>query len=218
MLTFTRSLAEAQQKRSKNAQPLLAADNDDRTVTLERSDLGVPVYWLGLDFTPSGLPPATLADTAGPLGPGSSPGNRLKIDYRPIQPAAAAMGGIEPAVWEPAAWAAFTRSELGDLSTQPPCGDPQVIQLADRRVEVHAPGTDTGPPLSNPPPPSLTQPPVDASNSVEDRCPRNYVGQVYFADAVVVINGINCLACGYAAGPYNSAAAIEAIARGLVRR
>jgi hypothetical protein len=44
------------------------------------------------------------------------------------------------------------------------------------------------------------------------------VGQVYFADAVVVINGINCLACGYAGGPYNSAAAIEAIGRALVKR
>jgi hypothetical protein len=77
ILTFTRSLAEVQQRRAGKAEPLKPEDTDDRTVNLDRSDLGVPVYWLGLDFAPAGLPAATLADAAGPLGPGGSPGNGM---------------------------------------------------------------------------------------------------------------------------------------------
>jgi hypothetical protein len=55
-------------------------------------------------------------------------------------------------------------------------------------------------------------------DTVQDQCPRNHVGVVTFADAVGVINGINCFACGAPDGLYDSRGGIEVVARSLVKR
>lgn len=221
ILTFTRGLADVQQKRAGKAEPLKPQDTDDRTVALDRSDLGVQVYWLGLDFAPAGLTQMTLHEAFGPMPAGSSPGNKVKIDYRRADGDPRPDAGIHLAIWLPGDWNAFVGTELGDLSTQPPCGEPQVIQLSDRRIEIHAPGPETPrPPLAQP---QVGTPPQDSSSgnpvsAAEVACPRNYVGLVSFSDAIVVINGINCFACGGRGGGYDSAAGIEAIGRALQKR
>ncbi len=227
------TLAKKQQSNGGTPRPLTATDADDRTVVLDRTDLGVPVYWLDDRFEPAGtLPALALSRGFGPLVQGSSSaGNKVQIDYdEPYMLTPSPQGLPAPdtwvrlTIWETTAWETFLQSELGDLATAAPCGEPTVIQLADRRIEIHAPIEGQSPTL--PGVPNLGERSSDRRDRTlppdpngSNQCPPNYVGHVYFSDAVVAINlAISFASGGPGGGAYNTAAGVEAVGRALKKR
>lgn len=187
-----RQFAEKQQTRLHDPEPASNADTEDAQAALNRGDLGVSVFWLGETFEPgSGLPVATIARSYARLGPGDGPGNNLQIEYD------TADGDPGPRLWlwTPGRWDAFLQSEMGALSIESACGDPEVIELDDRRIEIH----EVGDPVSG------------------ESC-GGFVGHVYFDDVVVAINIPICRMCRPTPGPYGSDRGIEAAGRGLTPR
>jgi hypothetical protein len=214
-LDYAADLARIQQARVLHPVPASPADTDDRAAALDRPALGVPVYWLGLDAAPSGtLPGLKLARSEGPIARGSGPGHSVQIEYE-ADPGKVA---VILTIWRRDAWDSYLGSQLGDLATAPPCHQPRVIQLADRRIEVHPPSVPGLNPTPAPPttpalgPQSFTATPVATSATL---CPPGYVGHVYFQDAVVAINIPFCMTCVTPQGPYNSDEGIETSARAL---
>ncbi len=100
---FAAEVAEKQRERIES--PSSPAAEDDREVALEDPAIAIPVYWLGREFEPAGLPKLTLESSSHERGGG--PGNDVKIDYR---------GGVTLDLWRPEAWQRFAETRLGRLA------------------------------------------------------------------------------------------------------
>ena len=133
----TLALAERQQRRIEAPPTIEPAEQDDREVALDNPDLGIPIYWLGRDFSPSGgLPEIHLYEASGPYGPGESPGNLVKIDYT---------RAVNIDLWERAKWERFLPTRLGRLVWDSPCTRETNVQLAGGHAVVYAGYAARGP-------------------------------------------------------------------------
>ena len=102
---FVADLAEKQRGRIES--PSSPVQEEDREIGLEDPAIAIPVYWLGREFAPEGLPPLEL--DRGEHVRGTGPGSDVKIDY--------AGGGIVTLdLWRPEAWENFERTRLGKLA------------------------------------------------------------------------------------------------------
>jgi hypothetical protein len=185
-------LAEIQQQRVLHPTPLPAHANDDRFVSLNNPTVGFPVHWLGLRFRAPGLPPLSFREGrvsgSEDLGPGSS----AEIGYK---------GGVDLAVWRPAAWARFTRSRVGRLVWSAGCTRATRVALPTGYAMVYAGHVK--------------------HQTHCGRRPDRFLAHVYLPSTVVTVNQPICLLCidrGHGPDPWNTERGMEAIVRGLTIR
>jgi hypothetical protein len=197
----TRALAKRQQRRIEGTAPP-PRRVDTVELALDDPALGLPVYWLGRSFDPPGaLPELRLAD-ATLLGPGSGPGDTVKLDYggvarsRPI--------GVTLDLWRPGAWRRFRRTLLGRLVWDSACASKTSVRLRHGHAEIFA-GYGTPRPLRPPCP---------------ERIPDRTLAHVYLPGMVVAVDMPYCYACAAPARrePYETVAGMTAIARSLTLR
>jgi hypothetical protein len=103
---FARDLAEKQRERIES--PSDPTEEDDREIGLEDPAIDIPVYWLGREFQPEGLPKLEL--DRGEHLRGEGRGNEVKIDYR------ADGGGVTLGLWKPETWERSKRTLCGRRS------------------------------------------------------------------------------------------------------
>jgi hypothetical protein len=119
---FAAELAEKQRRRI--AAPSSPDVEDDREIGLEDPAIVIPVYWLGREFLPDGLP--TLELGRGEYLGGGGPGSDVKIDYEG--------GGIVTLdLWKPEAWERFRRTRLGAVAW---CEAHPALEVAGGHAEI----------------------------------------------------------------------------------
>jgi hypothetical protein len=123
---FARDLAEKQRHWIES--PSDPSVEDDREIGLEDPAIAIPVYWLGREFRPAGLPELTL-DNSEHLR-GSGPGSEVRIDYE------ADGGGVTLELWTLQAWKRFSATRLGRLFSGPSCGPRTEISVPGGRAEI----------------------------------------------------------------------------------
>jgi hypothetical protein len=101
--SFARDLAVRQ--RSRIESPSDPSGEDERELGLEDPAIPIPVYWLGREYEPPGLPKLRLS--SGEYARGGGPGNEAKIDYE------GEGGGVTLELWTPEAWKRFASSRFG---------------------------------------------------------------------------------------------------------
>jgi hypothetical protein len=185
------ALAQAQNERFTNPKKPEPEDTDDTTVLLDCGDSDLPVYWPGKDFASDKLPDTHLIEARGPAQVDSGPKDTYRLEYA----TQASQTAFILSNWTSEQWNAYLATELGKYATDRPCGEPQVIQLEDRKIEIHRP-------ISG--------------------CAERYVAHVLFSDAIVTINVPEGLCC---IGPlegtqaeFDIPSALETIARALEKR
>jgi hypothetical protein len=184
---FAAGLAEKQRRRIES--PSDPRVEDDREIGLEDPAISIPVYWLGREFSPSGLPELMLY--RGDHLRGDGPGNEVKIDYD------ADGGGITLDLWKPERWRTFKATPLGKLFWSSPCA---------RRIELTVDGGQA----------VIYGGYAGACRGKPDRWLAHvYYDQV----VVAVNMPYGSAAAGIPGrGPYNSREGMEAVVRGLRRR
>ena len=128
---FAAQLAEKQRRRIESPSP--PEQEEDREIGLEDPAISIPIYWLGREFQPEGLPALEL--DRGEHLRGDGPGNDVKIDYS---------GGeiVTLDLWKPEAWERFRQTRLGRLAR---CQAPGRVRICRGRIghwlaEVHYEG------------------------------------------------------------------------------
>jgi hypothetical protein len=117
---FVAELAEKQRERIESPSP--PEEEEDREIGLEDPAITIPIYWLGREFAPEGLPALEL--DRGEHVRGTGPGSDVKIDY--------AGGGIVTLdLWRPEAWESFERTRLGKLAR---CQTPGRVRVCRGRI------------------------------------------------------------------------------------
>jgi hypothetical protein len=91
---FAADLAAKQRERIET--PSDPVEEDDREIGLEDPAIAIPVYWLGREFEPAGLPKLEL-DRADHLR-GEGPGNEVEIEYQ------GDASGLTLDLWKPETW------------------------------------------------------------------------------------------------------------------
>jgi hypothetical protein len=103
---FARNLAEKQRERIES--PSDPTEEDDREIGLEDPAIDIPVYWLGREFAPEGLPKLELG--RGEQLRGESAGSEVRVDYQ------ADGGGVTLDLWKPESWERSKRRLCGRRS------------------------------------------------------------------------------------------------------
>jgi hypothetical protein len=185
------ALAQAQNERFSNPKKPEPEDTDDTTVLLDCGDSDLPVYWPGKEFASDKLPDTHLVESRGPAQVDSGPKDTYRLEYATLTDNTA----FTLSVWTSEQWNAYLATELGKYATDRPCGEPRVIQLDDRKIEIHRPMPG---------------------------CAQRYVAHVLFSNAIVTINVPEGLCC---VGPlegtraeFDIPSALETIARALKKR
>jgi hypothetical protein len=191
-------LARKQQSRIDNPNPP-PPTADDPEQPLDDPALDTPIYWLGREFHPSGLPALKLSMARAYPGSGGVLGFTAELDYGPR---ARTTWGAKLLVFQPTAFADFEKSVVGRVVRGSPCASATKIRLPEGHVIIW--GGFTKP----------TRPPCP------DKPYDRYFGQVYLNGAVVTINNPMCLypcqiISNEAGDPYNAPRGLEAIARAL---
>jgi hypothetical protein len=124
---FAADLAEKQRRRI--ASPSDPRGEEDREIALEDPAIAIPVYWLGREFAPEGLPALTLYGADHIRGKG--PGNEVMIEYE------AADANVTLDLWKPEAWRQFTATRLGELFWSSPCARRTELELSGGRAEIY---------------------------------------------------------------------------------
>lgn len=135
---FASDVAERQRHRIES--PSNPVREDDREIALEDPAIAIPVYWLGREFEPDGLPTLTLY--RGDHLRGDGPGNEVKIDYEADQ------GTVTLDLWKPDAWTRFKDTRLGKISWSAPCARRTELKVEGGRAEIyggHSKGCDGEP-------------------------------------------------------------------------
>ncbi len=184
------ALAHRQQMRIEHPEPVTTTS--DAEVALDDPRLEVPVVWLGPTFAADGFPRVDLFD-ASRVGPGSGPGNQLKLDYDSSDFRA----GLHLDIWTPTAWARFRQTELGRELWSSPCTTTRQLQLPDRSAILFA-GYERVTTAACP-----TRPP-DA-----------HLAAVRMAGVVVTVNMPYCLSCTQLPPGYNSRDGVERVVGAL---
>ncbi|MFN2472250.1 MAG: hypothetical protein ABR583_14950 [Gaiellaceae bacterium] len=118
----------------------------------------------------------------------------MKLDYAPSGGATA----VTLDLWEPAAWARFRETQLGQVLWSSACTKATPVRSDGRRATIYAGyASDPGSPCPSRPP---------------DR----FLAEVRTGGFVVAANMPYCLTCTMGPpGPYNSRTGMEAVVRGL---
>lgn len=188
-------LARKQDERIRSPEPVEEAQAvRNREVGLDDPSIAVPVYWLGREFEPAGLPRLELYEgvhLAGEYGPG----NEVKIDYAGED----LRSGLHLDLWRPAAWTKFKTTRLGRMVWDSPCSRRRDIRVDGGRATIYG---------------------GHGSGGCPETEPDHWLAHVYLDGVVVAVNMPNCYACagGSAGDPYNSRRGMEAVVRGLQRR
>ena len=124
---FAADLAAKQRERIET--PSDPVEEDDREIGLEDPAIAIPVYWLGREFEPAGLPKLEL-DRADHLR-GEGPGNEVKIDYQSDS------GGVNLDLWKPEAWRTFKTTRLGRMIWSSQCARRSELSFEGGRAEVY---------------------------------------------------------------------------------
>jgi hypothetical protein len=185
---FAADLAARQRGRIET--PSDPVEEDDREIALEDPAIATPVYWLGREFEPAGLPKLVL-DRAEHLR-GVGPGNEVKIDYQTD-----GGGGVNLDLWKPETWTRFKRTRLGRMIWSTRCAQRSELSVEGGRAEIYG----------------------GYLKGCEGE-PDHWLAHVYYDDVVVAVNMAYCFACGGrpAGDPYNSREGMEAVVRGMRRR
>jgi hypothetical protein len=115
---FARDLAEKQRDRIES--PSDPTEEDDREIGLEDPAIDIPVYWLGRELEPEGLP--TLELDRGEHLRGGGAGSEVRVDYR------ADGGGVTLDLWKPEAW---------ERSKKVLCGRRTKLRVEGGRAEIY---------------------------------------------------------------------------------
>jgi hypothetical protein len=124
---FAADLAEKQ--RSRIESPSDPRREDDREIGLEDPAIAIPVYWLGREFAPEGLPELELY--RGDHIRGKDAGQEVKIDYDTKG------SSVTLDLWKPEAWRQFTTTRLGRLFWSSPCARRTEFEVAGGRAELY---------------------------------------------------------------------------------
>lgn len=189
------ALAQSQQRRVEAPTPYLRSERYDREAGFANPAIKVPVYWLGRSLHPPGsLPPLHLAGalSAGGFFEGL-PGQKLGVYYS---------HDVELATWTEPGWDKFTATRRGSQMIDWRCTKTKKVSLADGSATLYA-----------------------AYDRDYETCPEGaptrHFAVAELGGAVVAVNlRPACVKCfgGYRKGPYNTAAGVMAILRGLQRR
>ena len=189
------ALARSQQRRIEQPSPYLRSERYDREAGFANPSIEVPVYWLGRVLRPSGsLPPLYLA---GALAAGGFfegfPAQKLGVYYS---------HDVALATWTAAGWKRFAATRRGSQMIEWRCTTAKEVPLPDGNATVYA-----------------------AYDRNYETCPKGaptrHFAVARLSGAVIAVNlrpaCVKCLG-GYRKGPYNSAAGVMAILRGLQQR
>jgi hypothetical protein len=190
---FAADLARKQDQRIRSPEPLSEAENG-REVGLDDPSIAVPVYWLGREFEPAGLPRLELYEgvhLAGERGPG----NEIKLDYS----GEGLRFGVSVDLWRPATWERFKTTRLGRMVWDSPCARRSDLRVQGGRATIYGGYGSGGCPKSE---------------------PDHWLSHVYLDGVVLAVNMPNCYACagGSSGNPYNSRRGMEAVVQRLRRR
>jgi hypothetical protein len=190
---FAAELARKQDSRIHAPEPLPDTERG-REVGLDDPSIAVPVYWLGRQFEPPGLPALELYEGVHLAGE-HGPGNEVKIDYQ----GEGLRFGVSIDLWQPATWDRFKTTRLGRMVWDSPCARRGDLRLQRGRATIYG-GYGSG--------------------ACPQSEPDHWVAHVYLDGVVATVNMPNCYACagGLSDNPYNSRRGLEAVVRGLRRR
>jgi hypothetical protein len=188
---FAAELARKQDSRIQSPEPVPDSDRG-REVGLDDPSIAVPVYWLGREFEPAGLPRLELYEGVHLAGE-DGPGNDVKIDYQGERAA------VHLDLWRPAAWERFKTTRLGRMVWDSPCARRSALRVDGGRATIYGGYGAGGCPRSQ---------------------PDHWLAHVFLDGVVLTVNMPYCYACAgrSADDPYNSRRGMEAIVRGLRRR
>jgi hypothetical protein len=209
---------------SPSALGYVEPDEEERRL-LEDPALRARVYWLGRTFAPAGLPALTDLSVQS-----YGPPNRPKSDAPQIQLAldyTGQGGGLVLRIFAPGDWEEF-KARLGGNFPWSWCGGSREFDVGAAKVTILAahesfPYDERTPAQATilrlgetPPTPDLRPPPVKTEpcpSTAHDR----FMAEVRFSDATIVVNGPLRYGGqdGSAYGAYDSAEALEAVARAL---
>ncbi|OJU83824.1 MAG: hypothetical protein BGO11_12735 [Solirubrobacterales bacterium 70-9] len=184
-----------QQKLLEAPRPYDEAESEDIPTFLGNPNLGVPVYWLGKEFTPvhgsEAIPFLRADDREHLTHPGA--GRQMSMEY-----------GNELYLdsWTPAGWRRFSRTEVGRRQTSPHCARSRTLKVPEGHAIIYtAYGKDR-----------VTCPRFE---------PHQFFAVVFLPGAVVAIGESLCTAsdCESNLAPQfnNSFAAMAAVVRSLRR-
>jgi hypothetical protein len=125
---FARDLAARQRRRIEAPSEPDEKHEDDRQVGLDDPSIAVPVYWLGTEFAPEGLPRLELY--RGDHLRGDGPGNEVKIDYQ------GGRAAVNLDLWKPDDWRAFKTTRLGKMIWSGPCARRSEFAVDGGRAEI----------------------------------------------------------------------------------
>jgi hypothetical protein len=197
--------ARAQQARIETPTPISDSDFDDLLVPLNNPKLGVPVWWLGLDFDPPGRLPDLHFDAAGVRvvkRSGYGPGQTVDLEYS-NSVGSRPPGGARIYIWKPADWKRWIAKPIGQTAWDSPCAKAKMLDVPAGRAVVWSGYMST--PKTRPCP---------------KRARDTFFAHVYGRSVVVTVNIPICgpRYCRPSRGPHNaydSVAGLEAIVRGL---
>lgn len=189
------ALAHSQQRRIEAPVPYLRSERYDREAGFADPAIEVPAYWLGRTLRPEGsLPPLRLAGVLSASGFFEGlPGQKLGVYYS---------HDIQLATWTKAGWDKFAATRRGSQMIDWRCTKTKKVSLADGSATVYA-----------------------AYDRNYETCPKGaptrHFAVAELGGAVLAVNlrpaCVKCLGA-YKKDPYNSAAGVMAILRGLEQR
>jgi hypothetical protein len=186
-------LARKQDERIHSPEPVAEAGRG-REVGLDDPSIAVPIYWLGPQFEPQGLPRLQLFEGSHLAGE-HGPGNEVKLDYSSEDYRV----GLHLDLWKPSTWEKFKTTRLGRMVWDSPCARRSHVRIDSGRATIYGGYGSGGCPQSQ---------------------PDHWLAHVYLGGVVVTVNMPYCYACGGrpTGDPYNSRRGLEAVVRSLRRR
>jgi hypothetical protein len=180
------SFARKQARHMRHPTPYPAKARDDLLVPLDNPKLRLPVFWLGRRFDAGGSRPLELTSAWGPLAEGGGPpGTRIELEY--------SEGALRIGTWTEATWKQYLGTKLGRMLLTWHCTVAATIPVPGGEATIYR-----------------GYPEDHATCPAE---PPGLVAAVVHRDGVVL--GINLPHCYICLEGHLSAAATEAVVRGL---
>jgi hypothetical protein len=193
----TPTLARLQQARIERPTPYTLAERFDGEVPLDDPALKQPVYWLGKDFSPAGLPTTRFrgVETTEISRSRERAGKAMLLEYE--EPRYAGPSIYE---WNPHQWVAFQRSELSHVIVSWKCTQTRTIQLPEGTATIYG---------------GYRRDYADCPSEA----PTTFTARVALPGAFVAIEPPVCAhPCASPNAPYGSFEGMEAVVRALTLR
>jgi len=193
-------LAQLQQRRLESPTPAKASEFDSTEVALEDPELDIPVFWLGRRFAPRhGLQPLRLGGSNS-TSAGKSLAPRVSLTYVDHS-SHRHTEEVNLDLWSRSQWKRL-EAKRQRLPAVPACPTAEPLRIAREHLVIYQ-GFESRP------------------EGCGDRPGRGaYTARIHLGGVVATAETMTiCAVCASAgAGPYDSRAGMEALARGLVRR